>query len=244
MNAPNPRTLKPGTRVPNLTLRTRDGGNWDELRTQDLFSGRKVVVFSLPGAFTPTCSSSHVPRYVELKSAFERVGVDEIVCVSVNDAFVMEAWQQDQGAEAITFLPDGNGLFTDALGMLVDKSDLGFGKRSWRYAMVVEDGVVTQAFVEPDVPGDPFEVSDADTVLKALGGSPDPDILLFTKPTCGHCARAKAALDEAGLAYEELPANPRILASLPGPKTTPQVYIDGAHLGGADALIAWLADRS
>lgn len=237
------KTIDPGTRIPDLTIRTRHGGAWDEIRTEELFRGRKVVVFGLPGAYTPTCSSSHVPRYVELKPAFKAVGVDDIVCVSVNDAFVMEAWQRDQGAEDLVFLPDGNGAFTDAVGMLVDKSDLGFGARSWRYAMVVDDGVVTQAFVEPDVPGDPFEVSDADTVLKALGGRPVPDVLLFTKPTCGHCARAKEALAAAGLPYTELPATPRALAALPGTQTTPQVYVDGAWIGGADELVSWLATR-
>ena len=206
-----------GARAPEVVIRTRTESRWGEVDTQALFSGRTVVVFSLPGAFTPTCSSSHVPRYQELASAFAAHGVDEIVCVSVNDAFVMEAWRADQGADDITFLPDGNGVFTRAMGMLVDKRDLGFGDRSWRYSMLVRDGVVERMFIEPEVPGDPFQVSDADTMLGyvAPDAVPPPDVLLFTKPGCIHCARAKAALAEVGLGYDEVPATPRRLRAIP-----------------------------
>lgn len=232
-----------GSRVPSVTLRVRERGRWVDLKTEELFADRTVVVFSLPGAFTPTCSSSHVPRYEELVDDFAAAGVDEVVCVSVNDSFVMEAWKADQGAERVRFLPDGNGTFTEAMGMLVQKQDLGFGPRSWRYSMLVRDGVIERHFIEPDVPGDPFEVSDADTMLSALGGSPSPDVLLITKPGCMHCTRAKAALGEAGLTWAELPSSPRTLRALPGAATTPQVFIDGAHLGGADELVAWLAGR-
>jgi peroxiredoxin len=154
-----------GQRVPEVVFRAREGGQWRDVHSRDVFAGRRVVVFSLPGAFTPTCSISHVPRYEELASQFAARGIDEIVCVSVNDAFVMEAWKQDRQAHHIRFLPDGNGEFTRAMGMLVDKSDLGFGPRSWRYSMLVDDGVIVKMFIEPQVPGDPFEVSDADTML-------------------------------------------------------------------------------
>jgi peroxiredoxin/glutaredoxin len=232
-----------GDKAPDVTIPARKDGNWTTIKTGEAFKGRTVVVFGLPGAFTPTCSSAHVPRYVELKDAFKAAGVDEIVCVSVNDTFVMEAWQHDQHAEAITFWPDGTGAFTDKLGLLVDKSDIGFGKRSWRYALVIKDGVITHTFVEPDKPGDPYEVSDADTVLKALGSQSGPDVLLFTKPGCAHCARAKQALADKGLTYSELPTTPRILRALPGGRTTPQVFVDGKHIGGADELVAWLGSR-
>lgn len=127
-------------------------------------------MFSLPGAFTPTCSSSHLPRYNELSSVFKQHGVDGILCVSVNDTFVMNARKADQHAENITFVPDGNGEFTKGMNMLVEKADLGFGPRSWRYSMLVRDGVVEKMFVEPNKPGDPFEVSDADTMLKYRAG--------------------------------------------------------------------------
>jgi peroxiredoxin/glutaredoxin len=230
-----------GDTAPDVTLPARKNGEWISIKTGEFFKGRTIVLFGLPGAFTPTCSSAHVPRYVELQDAFKAQGVDEIVCVSVNDAFVMESWQKDQGAESITFWPDGNGTFTEALGLLVDKSAIGFGKRSWRYAVVIKDGVISHTFVEPDKPGDPYEVSDADTVLKALGGKAPVDIVMFTKPGCSHCARAKRALGELKLSYAELPTNPRILRGLPGAHTTPQVFIDGQHIGGADELAAWLA---
>src|SRR5690606_5574808 len=125
-----------GKSVPEVTVRTREGSAWKNVTTKELFAGKTVVVFSLPGAFTPTCSSNHVPRYSQLAPVFKAKGVDDIICISVNDAFVMNAWQVDQGAENIRFIPDGNGEFTEALGLLVDKSAIGFGKRSWRYSML------------------------------------------------------------------------------------------------------------
>lgn len=233
-------TSREGQRIPDVKVRIRENGTWKDISTKELFAGKTVVVFALPGAFTPTCSSAHVPRYNEMFPAFKALGVDDIVCVSVNDAFVMDAWRHEQGADKITFLPDGNGAFTEAMGMLVDKADLGFGKRSWRYSMLVRDGVIEKMFIEPDKPGDPFEVSDADTMLRHLGGQAPRDILLFTRAGCGHCARAKQMLDERGLAYAELPTSPRILRALPGKQTTPQVFVDGKQIGGADELEQWL----
>lgn len=235
MKAPNV-----GDKAPDVSFPQLVNGKWTSIKTSETFKGRTVVLFGLPGAFTPTCSSAHVPRYVELQASFKKAGVDEIVCVSVNDSFIMDAWQKDQGAESLTFWADGNGIFTDALGLLVDKSAIGFGKRSWRYAVVIKDGVITHTFIEPEKDGDPFEVSDADTVLKAIGGKAPPDVLLFTKPGCAHCARAKAGLTEKGLTWSELPTSPRILRGLPGENTTPQVFVDGKHLGGADELATWL----
>jgi len=131
---------KEGTSIPNVTFRTREGDEWIDINSTSLFSGKNVVVFSLPGAFTPTCSATHLPRYNQLAGLFKQHGVDEIVCVSVNDGFVMNAWKKDQEAENITVIPDGNGEFSEQMGMLVDKNDLGFGKRSWRYSMYVADG--------------------------------------------------------------------------------------------------------
>ena len=170
-------------RVPNVTFKTRvrdesvEGPNpyrWEDKTTQDIFAGKKVVVFSLPGAFTPTCSSNHLPRYDELYDEFKAQGVDEIVCISVNDAFVMFQWGKQQGNKNIFLLPDGNGEFTRKMGMLVDKSNLGFGMRSWRYSMLVDDCKIEKMFIEPDFddncPTDPFEVSDADTILAYIKG--------------------------------------------------------------------------
>jgi len=234
-----------GQKVPSIQYKTLVGGKLEEKSTDELFRGKKVAVFSLPGAFTPTCSASHVPRYQELSGELRRAGVDEIVCVSVNDAFVMEAWKNAQGAKDITFLPDGNGELTKGMGMLVDKGDLGFGPRSWRYSMLVDDGTVTKMFIEPEKPGDPYEVSDADTMLRHVAGDLQGprDILMFTKPGCGHCARAKAALDERGLPYDEVQATPRNLRAASGRHETPQVFIDGQYVGGADDLIAALEGR-
>lgn len=229
-----------GQRVPEVGFRTRVDGQWKDLTTRDLFAGKTVVVFALPGAFTPTCSSAHVPRYNELVDAFRAQGVDDVLCVSVNDAFVMDAWKKDQHADRITFVPDGNGAFTEQMGMLVPKDDLGFGKRSWRYSMLVRDGVIEKMFIEEEVPGDPFKVSDADTMLAYLKGTAPHDVLLFTREGCVHCVRAKKALSEKGLPYAELPVSPRILRALPGARTTPQVFVDGKHVGGADELVSWL----
>ena len=138
------------------------------MTTSELFDNKTVVVFSLPGAFTPTCSSSHLPRYNELAPVFKKHGVDDILVVSVNDTFVMNAWKEAEEAHNVKFIPDGNGTFTEGMGMLVGKDDLGFGKRSWRYSMLVKNGVVEKMFIEPNEPGDPFKVSDADTMLNTL----------------------------------------------------------------------------
>ncbi|MCG9884718.1 MAG: peroxiredoxin [Cyanobacteria bacterium] len=169
------------TRVPDVTFKTRvrdesvEGPNpfrWQDVTTAELFGGKRVVVFSLPGAFTPTCSSTHLPRYEELYDEILAQGVDAVICISVNDAFVMFQWGKQQGAEKVFLLPDGNGEFTRKMGMLVEKTNLGFGMRSWRYSMVVSDGAIEKMFVEPEYgdncPTDPFEVSDADTMLAYL----------------------------------------------------------------------------
>ncbi len=231
-----------GNRVPNVVFRARRGDEWLDISSHELFTGKTVVVFSLPGAYTPTCSSSHVPRYNELADTLKANGVDDIVCVSVNDGFVMEAWQKEQRADKIRFIPDGNGEFTEAMGMLVNKSDLGFGQRSWRYSMLVRDGLIEKMFIEPQKPGDPFEVSDADTMLKYL--NPDakgPEfITLFTKPGCPHCARAKTLLEARGLGYEEVvlenEITTRTLRAVANASTTPQVFMNGRLIGGADDL--------
>jgi thioredoxin-dependent peroxiredoxin len=171
-------------RIPDVVFKTRvrdesiGGDNpfrWQDVTTNEVFSGKKIVLFSLPGAFTPTCSSTHLPRYEELYDEIKAQGVDEIYCMSVNDAFVMYQWGLKLGAKNVKLLPDGNGEFTRKMGMLVEKSNLGFGLRSWRYSMLVNDGKIDKVFVEPgysdNCETDPFEVSDADTMLAYLKGS-------------------------------------------------------------------------
>lgn len=234
--------------VPNVTFRTRQNDDWVDVTSADLFDNKTVIVFSLPGAFTPTCSSTHLPRYNELANTFKDNGVDEIICMSVNDAFVMNAWKQDQEAENITVIPDGNGEFTQGMGMLVGKEDIGFGKRSWRYSMLVRNGVVEKTFVEPNKPGDPFEVSDADTMLDYI--NPDAkkpsSVAVITKPGCPYCAKAKIMLLKKGISYEEIvlgkDATSVSVKAISGNATVPQIFFDGKNIGGSDDLEIFLQD--
>lgn len=231
-------------KVPSVTFTLRANDEWTTRNSDEIFNNKTVVVFSLPGAFTPTCSSSHLPRYNELAPTLFANGVDEIICISVNDTFVMNAWAQDQDAENISFIPDGNGDFTDAMGMLVDKTAIGFGKRSWRYAMLVKNGVIEKMFIEPDVPGDPFEVSDADTMMNHINPAAcqTSAITVFSKPTCPFCKKAKALLTEKGLTFEDLEVgkdvNLTMFKAITNADTAPQIFIDGQLIGGSDDLVA------
>jgi glutaredoxin-like protein len=235
-----------GKRVPDVAFRIRRNGEWATVTTDDIFAGRTIVVFSLPGAFTPTCSSTHLPRYNELAPVFKAQGVDEIVCISVNDPFVMEEWARDQEAANVTLLPDGNGEFTAGMGMLVDKSDLNFGKRSWRYSMLVRNRTIEKMFIEPQEPGDPFEVSDADTMLGYINpNARKPDqVAILTRDGCSFCAKAKQRLADAGFDYAEIPlphtVRTRAVGAIAGASTVPQVFINGRLIGGSAELDAYL----
>ena len=169
------------TKVPSITFKTRvrdesvEGPNqfsWQDVTSDELFKGKKVVLFALPGAFTPTCSSTHLPGYEHVYNQFKEIGVDEVICLSVNDAFTMFQWSKHLGVAKVKMLPDGNGDFSRMMGMLVKKENLGFGMRSWRYSMVVEDKRIIKLFSEPgksdNCPDDPFSVSDVDTMLEYL----------------------------------------------------------------------------
>ena len=171
-------------RVPNVTFKTRirddavGGPNpfrWEDVTSEEIFAGKRVVLFALPGAFTPTCSTTHLPRFEALYDEFRALGIDEVYCLSVNDAFVMYQWGKSLGVEKVKLLPDGSAAFTRGMNMLVKKDNLGFGLRSWRYSALIEDGEVRKLFAEPgfedDCPIDPFEVSDADTMLAYLRGA-------------------------------------------------------------------------
>ncbi|MCC6301618.1 MAG: glutathione peroxidase [Gammaproteobacteria bacterium] len=234
-----------GQRVPQVNFRVRENNEWKTVTTDDVFKGKTVAVFSLPGAFTPTCSSTHLPRFNELAPAFFDNGVDAIVCVSVNDTFVMNEWAKDQESDNVMLLPDGNGEFTAGMGMLVDKSDLGFGKRSWRYSMLVKDGVVAKMFIEPEKPGDPFEVSDADTMLSYINPkAKKPDqVAIFTREGCQFCAKAKSLLTELGYDYAEIPlahtTRSKVVGAVAGKKTVPQVFVNGELIGGLEELERW-----
>ncbi len=167
--------------VPNVVFKTRvrdesiEGPNpfrWQDLTTHDIFANKRVVLFALPGAFTPTCSSTHLPGYEKHYDEIIALGVDQVICLSVNDAFVMYQWGKQQGTEKVFLLPDGNGEFSRKMGMLVEKDNLGFGMRSWRYSMVVNNLQIEKMFVEPEYgdncPTDPFEVSNVETMLEYL----------------------------------------------------------------------------
>jgi len=181
---------------------------------------------------------------------FKQNGVDEIICMSVNDTFVMNAWKENQESNNVTVLPDGNGEFTDGMGMLVGKEDLGFGKRSWRYSMLVKDKKIEKMFIEPEVEGDPFEVSDADTMLNYINANAvKPEFVsMITRKGCIHCERAKKALDAHSMPYEEIElghgVTSRTLRAISGSTTTPQVFIGGKLIGTADALEAYLKEKS
>lgn len=236
-----------GKPVPQVTFKARPDNQWRDLGTDELFKGKTVVVFSLPGAYTPTCSSTHLPRYNELSQVLRDNGVDDILCLSVNDAFVMNEWKTGQEADGITFVPDGNGDFARGMGMLVDKRELGFGMRSWRYSMLVRDGIIEKMFIEEEGEDDPFKVSDADTMLRYINPearAPEP-IVMFSRPGCPFCARAKAALAERGLRYTDISQDQKItsavLRAITGRMTWPQVFIGGRLIGGADELDAHLA---
>ena len=169
--------------VPQVTFKTRvrdeslGGDNpfrWQDVTTDDVFKGKNVIIVALPGAFTPTCSSTHLPGYEAKYGELEALGVDAVYCLSVNDAFTMFQWSKRLEVENVKMLPDGNGDFTRLMGMLVKKENLGFGDRSWRYSMHVVDGEIKAVFSEPgkmdNCPEDPFEVSDVDTMIAHLKG--------------------------------------------------------------------------
>lgn len=243
-------TSREGHAIPDIQLINRHNDDWQSIATADLFAGKNVIVFSLPGAFTPTCSSTHLPRFNELAPVFHANGIDDIVCVSVNDAFVMNAWAADQESEHVRLLPDGNGDFTRAMGMLVNKEELGFGERSWRYSMLVKDGVIDKMFIEPQQPGDPFEVSDADTMLNYINPqakAPEP-VSIITKPGCSFCAKAKAALIEVGIPFEEMvlgrDLSLRSLRATSGGETVPQLFASGKHIGDSEQINQWLTERN
>lgn len=188
--------------VPFVTFKTRvrdesvGGPNpyrWQEMTTNDYFSGKRVLVFSLPGAFTPTCSTMQVPGFENNYDLIRNHGIDEIYCVSVNDAFVMNAWAKAQNVENIKMIPDGSGTFTRQMGMLVAKDNLGFGMRSWRYAMIVDDGVIEKMVIEPGLQDncetDPYGETSPETVMKYLDGA--KAINLSKNPTVSFSTNTK-----------------------------------------------------
>jgi peroxiredoxin/glutaredoxin len=240
------RVSKEGQRVPDAELAEMKDGNARRFRSRELFSGRRVILFALPGAFTPTCSTAHVPGYVALLKAFEDAGVDDVVCLSVNDPFVMEAWQQSEKAHGLHFIADPFAEFTQAMGMAVDHRDALLGTRSWRYSMLVEDGTIKKMFIEPDKGSDPFEVSDAETMLRFL--QPDRksigSVLVMARHGCPYCARAKSMLTERGIAFDAVYLGEELsmqgVKAASGATKVPQVFIEGRLVGGSEQLAKFL----
>ena len=156
--------------IPQVEFVFRENGEFVTRTSYDLFDGKRVVIFSLPGAFTPTCSAYQLPGFEEKYEEFTALGIDAIYCISVNDGFVMNAWAQDQNIQKVTLIPDGNAYFTRSMGYLVNKSNLGFGTRSWRYAAVVDNGIIEKLFLEEgmrdNADTDPYEVSTPENVLE------------------------------------------------------------------------------
>ena len=164
--------MQKGDRVPEVNFRVRSLGEWTDTNTDTYFKDKRVILFSLPGAFTSICSNQQLPGYEKLCDVFKQHKIDDVYCMSVNDSFVMNAWAQNQKLENVKVIPDGNGDFTDQMDMLVEKRDRCFGMRSWRYAMVVNNSVIEEMFVEPgkddNVIEDPYGESSPENVLKYL----------------------------------------------------------------------------
>jgi len=164
-----------GYQVPQVQFTFRENGEFVTRTSAELFDGKRVVIFSLPGAFTPTCSAYQLPGFEEKYQDFIGLGIDDIYCLSVNDGFVMNAWAQDQNIENVKLIPDGNAYFTRSMGMLVNKSNLGFGDRSWRYAAVVDNGVIEKLFVEvgqrDNADSDPYEQTTPEVVLEYVSAN-------------------------------------------------------------------------
>ena len=235
-----------GSRIPNVDLFVLDNGTARRVPALDLVGAKRVIIFALPGAFTPTCSTAHVPGYVARASDFKALGIQDIICISVNDPYVMDAWQDAEKARGITFAADPQGSFTREMGMLVDKQDAGLGMRSWRYSMLVNAGTIEKMFIEPRRAGDPFEVSDAETLLKFLqpGHRAPSAILMLARHGCPHCRRAKEMLDERGLSFEAVHVGDELsmrgVQAAAGMAKVPQVFVDGKLIGGADDLAEYL----
>lgn len=237
-----------GQKIPNVTFKVLEDGEQVNIEALEIFSGKRVVVFCLPGAYTPTCSSTHVPRYVELFNTFKENGIDDIVCITVNDAFVINKWEKEQNADKITFLADGNGEFSEEMGMLVDKTSLGLGLRSWRYSMLVKDSLIEKMFIEPEKEGDPLEVSDADTMLNYI--NPDAQkpefITMITREDCPYCIKAKKLLNSKKINFEEIPISrtvtTRSLRAIAGDSKTPRIFSGGKCIGGLEELEEYISD--
>lgn len=227
--------------IPEMVFHLRENAEWKVKHTHELFSGKRVVLFALPGAFTLTCSLLHLPGYEELYEEFKASGVDELYCLSVNDGFVMNAWAEKQEIKKVKMLPDALAKWTKSLNLEVESAELGL--RSKRYALIIDDKEIVESFIEEDNKN--LGISSAKKVLQYLNPSIilPSNVVIFTFPECIHCFRAKEMLKTHGIKYSEQVFNKdfdfNTLKALGGGKI-PQIFIDGEHLGGESELKKWL----
>jgi len=240
------RASREGHRVPDVRLAEMRDGNVRVVNSADLFNRRRIILFALPGAFTPTCSTAHVPGYVALLNEFKTAGIDDVICLSVNDPYVMQAWQESEKAQGVHFVADPFAEFTTAMGMSVDHRESLLGTRSWRYSMLVQDGAIQKMFIEADEGDDPFKVSDAETMLGYLrpGRKTLGPVLVLARHGCPHCQRAKALLAERGIRFDAVHLGDELtmqgVKAASGGTTVPQIFVGGKLVGGADQLVDFL----
>lgn len=238
---------KTGQKVPDVVFRIRKDFEWLTKTSDDLFKNKRIILFALPGAFTPTCSNIHLPSYNDLYECFLSLGIDDVICLSVNDSYVMNEWKKHERVEKITMLPDGNGEFTRKLGFLTDKSDECLGERSWRYSMVVNDGIIEKMFIEPENgENDPYGESGPENILRYLDPKvriPD-SVTIFTRHNCKYSEMARVLLRKKNIPYEELILNEgfsiKTVKALSGSTKLPQIFINGKRIGGAEDLEKYL----
>jgi peroxiredoxin/glutaredoxin len=235
-------------RVPSAELAELRQGRVQHFRSDALFADRRVILFALPGAFTPTCSTAHVPGYLARLNDFRDSGADEVVCLSVNDPYVMDAWQRAEKAQGIRFVSDWQAGFTRAMGLAVTNDDKGLGIRSRRYSMLVDEGTIKLIFIEEDRPDDPFEVSDAETMWRSWRPNQKGrgSAFMFGRHGCPYCARAEEVLNRHGIAHDTVYLGESLtmlgVQAATGATTLPQVFIEGKLVGGAEQLAKYLAE--
>lgn len=242
---------KTGQKIPAFEFFMFKGEDWISRTTEKLFGHSRVVVFAIPGAFSPICSTLHLPRYNELYETFRSYGIEEVYCLAVNDSFVLNAWKKAERADNIVMLPDPDGEFTKKLGFLVNRNEVCLGNRSWRYSMVINNGVIEKMFIEKGDKGkDPYGESSAENMLKYL--NPDvelpPSITLFSKTSCRICAAIRALLEKHHLPFEELHLNEeytiKTAKALTGPmEELPVLFINGTKFSKIEELEAYLSTR-
>lgn len=228
---------KTGHKVPYVNFKINEDYKWVTKSSDDIFKNKRVVLFALPGAFTPICSTLHLPAYNDLYETFRSYGIDDVYCLAVNDSFVLEAWKRAEKALKITMLPDVDGEFSIKLGFLMNRSDMCLGNRSWRYSMVINDGVIEKMFIEPEgEESDPYGESSAEKMLKYLNPSArlPSSITIFTKHGCADCEEMKDVFRKYSMPFEELILNEhfsiKTVKAISASTHLPQVFIDGKRI--------------